>query len=568
MKLSIGQHSTAGRKNRNEDSFGILMPKGSLLSAKGVAITLADGMSGSEAARIASDTCVKGFLTDYYDTPESWSVQQSAEQVLGSLNRWLHAQGQSAYLARCGMVSTFSAIILKQDGGHLFHVGDSRIYRLRDGALEQLTRDHRIPAGKGQSYLSRGMGADPDLDVDYRCLALEEGDIFVLTTDGVHEYAAANDMVRLVTGNLEDLDQAARYVTDAAFAAGSNDNLTCQIVRIDALDRDGEAAHLSGLSALPFPPPLDPGMILDGYRIIREIHASQRNQVYLAEDLLSGLRVCLKTPSLSYADDADYIEAFQREDWAGRRVTSPHLLKVLAPSRERSCLYSVSEFVDGLTLRQWLYDHPEAELATIRDILGQLAKGLRALHRREMIHQDLKPENVMIDRDGVVKIIDFGSVRLTGVDKQGGGAMVVPGGTQSYRAPEYLLKGSADRRADLYSLGVLAYEMMTGALPYGKGFANAASIHRLDYRPASRINPDVPYWVDGALKKAVAKEPGRRYAVLSEFIADLSKPNPAFRPFEQQPFLERDPVRFWQWTSLVLAMIAAGLLGWVVLLKT
>ena len=564
MKLSIGQHSTAGRKNRNEDSYGILLPEGALLSAKGVAITLADGMSGSEAARIASDTCVKGFLTDYYDTPESWSVRYSAEQVLGSLNRWLYAQGQSAYLARAGMVSTFSALVLKSGSGHLFHVGDSRIYRLRGGDLEQLTRDHRIPAGEGGSYLSRGMGAEPDLEVDYRSVPLETGDIFILATDGVHEYVAANDVVRLVHDWPDDLDRAAERLTEKAYQAGSNDNLTCQIVRIEELPDQDEEAYLKSLQELPFPPPLEPGMILDGYKVVREIHASKRTQLYLAVDQESGAEVALKTPSVNYADDPVFIEMFRREEWAGKRVSSPHLLKVLEPDRRRTSLFYVTEYVEGLTLRQWLYDHPDADIASIRDILKQVAIGLRALHRREMIHQDLKPENIMIDRHGTVRIVDFGSVKIAGLDEI---SLPVepPGllGTEGYTAPEYHLGGRVDRRADLFALGVIAYEMLTGRLPYGKGFSNAASIHKQDYRPARRINPDIPVWLEGALKKAVAKDPNRRYAVLSEFVADLTKPNPAFREYEALPLLERNPVRFWQGVSFMLSVVICGLMLWI-----
>ena len=555
MKLSIGQFSGAGRKNRNEDSYGILMPDGPLLSAKGVAITLADGMSGSEAAKIASDTCVKGFLTDYYDTPESWSVRHSAEQVLGSLNRWLYSQGQSLYLARTGMISTFSALVLKSGTGHMFHVGDSRIYRLRDGDLEQLTRDHRIQAGADKSYLARGMGAEPDLEVDYRKIALEEGDIFLLATDGVYEFVAANDMVRLVAENENDLDKAAEQLAGIAYEQGSNDNLTCQYVRIDELALADERTYLRTLQDLAFPPPLEPGMILDGYKIQRELYSSKRTQVYLAVDEETGDQVTLKTPSPNYADDPVFIEMFLREEWAGRRVNSPHVLKVLDQTRQRQFLYYVTEYVDGITLRQWSYDHPDPSIAEVRDLVRQIALGLRAMHRREIIHQDLKPENILIDPFGTVKLIDFGSARVAGLAEIET-PLEEPSlvGTEGYTAPEYHLGKRIDRRVDLFSLGVIAYELLTGALPYKKGFTNAASTNKLEYVSASLLNPDLPPWIDGALRKAVAKQPNRRYAVLSEFIADLTKPNPQFSEFEARALMERDPVGFWKGVSLLLTI--------------
>ena len=561
MKLSIGQFSGAGRKNRNEDSYGILMPDGPLLSAKGVAITLADGMSGSEAAKIASDTCVKGFLTDYYDTPDSWSVRHSAEQVLGSLNRWLYSQGQSLYLARTGMISTFSALVLKSGTGHMFHVGDSRIYRLRDGDIEQLTRDHRIQVGSDKSYLARGMGAEPDLEVDYRKFSLEEGDIFLLATDGVYEFVAANDMTRLVAENENDLDLAAEKLAGIAYEKGSNDNLTCQYVRIDELALADEKTYLRTLQNLTFPPPLEPGMILDGYKIKRELHASKRTQVYLAVDEETDEQVILKTPSPNYADDPTYIEMFLREEWAGRRVNSPHVLKVLDQTRPRQFLYYVTEYVEGVTLRQWSFDHPDPPVADVREIIRQIALGLRAMHRREMIHQDLKPENILIDTFGTVKLIDFGSARVAGLAEiESPIDMPDLVGTEGYSAPEYHLGKRIDRRVDLYSLGVITYELLTGQLPYGKGFVNSASVNKLEYVSASYRNPDIPVWIDGALRKAVAKQPSRRYAVLSEFVTDLSKPNPQFAEFEARALLERDPVGFWKGVSAILGGIVLCLL--------
>ena len=558
LRLSAAQRSEAGIKPVNEDSVGIHIPDPPLLTSKGAAAVIADGMSTSEGGREAAEACVTGFLSDYFSTPESWSVETSGEKILGALNRWLYGQGQQRFGNSRGLVTTLSVLVIKSHLASLFHVGDTRIYRLRGGELERLTQDHNLVIGGDKSCLSRAMGVDPHVDIDYRCLPLETGDLFLLTTDGVHGFLPDARLRELLQYHGDALDAAADHIIEAALAAGSDDNLSVQLLRVDALPDAGDAEFYRQLTALPFPPPLSPGMKLDGFRILRELHASSRTQVYLAEREDSGERVALKTPSVNYEDDPLYIDQFLHEEWAGRRLHSPHLLRVLAPPEGRQCLYSVTELVEGQTLRAWMDDHPLPPLSEVRDIARQIAQGLRVMHRQEMIHQDLKPENIMIDRDGLVKIIDFGSTKIAGIAE-----IRTPLerdrllGTRDYTAPEYLLGHPGSNRSDIYSLGVVVYEMLTGHLPYAQP-PTARNLKRLRYRSARRFNPEIPDWMDGALQKAVQLDPARRHARLSELIHDLSQPNDALRPDTPLPLIERNPLGFWR--TLALLSLAANLL--------
>src|SRR3954463_25513 len=147
LKISVGQCADKGRKESNQDFHGVLIPSEPLLGLKGIAIVLADGISSSSVSRIASESAVKGFLTDYYCTPESWSVRTSAQRVLEATNSWLHAQtrrSQYSYDKDKGYVCTLSAMVIKSTTAHIFHVGDARIYRVAGNTLEQLTDDHRV----------------------------------------------------------------------------------------------------------------------------------------------------------------------------------------------------------------------------------------------------------------------------------------------------------------------------------------------------------------------------------------------------------------------------------------
>jgi len=567
LKISVGQFSDRGRKETNQDFHGVLIPDEPLLSLKGISVVLADGISTSTVSHVAAESAVKGFLTDYYCTSESWSVRTSAQRVLEATNSWLHSQTRSqyAYDKDRGYVCTLSAMVIKSTTAHLFHIGDSRIYRLSGNTLEQLTNDHRIVISSQQSYLGRALGVNPQVEIDYQMFRLEQGDVFVLATDGIYEHLSARRIAKSVNEGAADLEAAARAIVEQAFEAGSADNLTVQIIRIDGLP-DGAAIEVFGQPPeLPLPPLLEARMVFDGYRIVRELHGSSRSHIYLAVDIETDAVVTLKIPSIDLRDDGAYLKRFLIEEWVARRIDSPHVLKPCLPSRRRNFLYVVTEYIDGQTLSQWMIDNPAPDLETVRDIVEQIAKGLRAFHRKEMLHQDLRPDNIMIDRTGTVKIIDFGSTRITGVaEAEPFGPCDDILGTLQYTAPEYFLGEPATARSDLFSLGVITYQMLTGKLPYGAQAAQArtrAQFGRLRYRPAAHGRREIPVWVDGTLERAVHPNPLRRHDSLSEFLFDLRTPNANYVNTSASPLIERNPLLFWKGMTVVLAIAVVVLLA-------
>ncbi|WP_338828532.1 protein kinase domain-containing protein [Bradyrhizobium sp. 27S5] len=568
LKISVGQFSDKGRKDTNQDFHGVLIPDEPLLGLKGVAVVLADGISSSSVSRVAAESAVKSFLTDYYCTSESWSVKSSAQRVLEATNSWLHAQtrrSQNPYDKDKGYVCTLSAMVIRSTTAHLFHVGDSRIYRVAGTSLEQLTNDHRVVISSQQSYLGRALGVNPQLEIDYQNLPLERGDTFLLVTDGIYEHVAPRQLAKTILDGAGDLDATAKSIVEQAYENGSPDNLTAQIIRIDALP-DGDASEVFGQpTELPLPPLLDARMLFDGYRVVRELHASHRSHIYLAVDEETGTTVTIKIPSIDLRDDGAYLKRFVMEEWVAKRIDSPHVLKPFLPQRRRNFLYVTMEYIDGQTLTQWMIDSPSPALETVRDITEQIAKGLRAFHRKEMLHQDIRPDNIMIDRTGTVKIIDFGSTRIAGVADAApsGGEDIL--GTQQYTAPEYFLGDAGTARSDLFSLGVVTYQMLTGRLPYGAQIARArtrSDFNRLVYRPAGHGGRDVPNWVDGALERAVHANPLKRYESFSEFLFDLRNPNAKYLTTSSTPLIERNPVLFWKSTTLLLALVVVLLLAY------
>jgi serine/threonine protein phosphatase PrpC len=566
LKISVGQHSDKGRKDTNQDFHGVLIPREPLLGLKGIAVVLANGISSSSVSRIAAESTVKGFLTDYYCTSESWSVKTSAQRVIAATNSWLHSQtrrSQYSYDKDKGYVCTMSAMVLKSATAHIFHVGDSRIYRVSGNSLEQLTNDHRVAISSQQSYLSRAIGVNPQIEIDYQALPMAKGDVFLLTTDGVHEHVGPRFIAKAIADRPEDLDCAAQAIVAEAFKQGSTDNLTVQIVRIDEVPA-GQASEVIGpAAALPLPPLLEARMEFDGYRIVREVHGSSRSHIYLAVDIETDTQVIIKIPSIDLRGDEAYLKRFMMEEWVARRINSAHVLKPGRQQRRRNFLYIVTEYVDGQTLRQWMIDNPRPHLETARDVTEQIAKGLRAFHRMEMLHQDLRPDNVMIDRTGTVKIIDFGSTRVAGVVEADPLARDDILGTAQYTAPEYFLGESGTSRSDLFSLGVITYQMLTGKLPYGAQVARTrtkAQQRRLTYAPAREANPEVPAWIDDVLERAVHVDPYKRHEALSEYLHDLRHPKENYNNSSFKPLLERNPLIFWKVLSLILGCVVLLLL--------
>ena len=557
LTVSIGSATNKGVKAVNQDALGSVIPPEPMLSSKGIVLAMADGISSSEVSQIASETAISGFLEDYYCTSDSWSVKTSAQKVIRSINSWLYAQTRNSpyrFNKDKGYVCTFSALVLKSNTAHLFHSGDTRIYRLSGQQLEQLTEDHRRVVSADVSYLTRALGIEQTFDIDYQTKLLEPNDIYIIATDGVYDFLESGQIANTLL-NSTTLTIAAETIIEQALSLGSDDNLSVQIVRIDHVP-DYQLDEVHQLTMLPLPPRLLPRMQFDGYDILREIYISSRSHVFLARDIDSQQTVVIKTPSTELRNDKQYLERFMLEEWIAKRINNPHVAKAVISNRKRNFLYLVTEFIDGISLNQWMIDNPKPKLEQVRDIIEQTAKGLQAFHRQEMIHQDLRPANIMIDSTNTVKIIDFGSTFIAGVTDAN--TEEIMRGTIRYSAPEYFLGQLGTQASDIFSLAVITYQMLSGKFPYSAKIAQAKSVsaqNKLNYQSIINDDSELPVWLDDTLEHALKMNPLKRYNELSEFIHDLRQPNKLFLAKTRPPLLQRDPVMFWQGISLLLVIL-------------
>jgi len=566
LQLFFGGYSCAGVKEENQDAFAALVPSASELASKGAVAVLSDGVSSASKAAEAAQLAVTQFTSEYYATPETWSTKKSAGKVITSLNQWLFSQDSQLETLHHSQsqqwLTTFSALILKSNTGYIFHVGDSRISKYRRQELEPITRDHNQKQGSSHVVLTRALGADSRLKVDVHQVDLHCGDIYLLTCDGVHDFLS-NSQLRACLKSISkapdnnELERVSKHIVQKALAAGSDDNVSCLLVYVKSVPNRKVEEIERDLLSKAIPPALKPGMKLDGYKVLKTIHASIRSHLYLVEHEGEARPMVLKAPSVNFSDDPIYLQSFIREAWVGERINQANVMKVKSAPNSSQFLYHICEYIEGQTLTEWIQENPKASISQVKDIIKQLIAALRAFQRLDMVHRDLKPDNIMINRYGHIKLIDYGTVYVASLaENYDSLEESVPQGSVNYIAPETLLNLTADFKSDLFSLGVICFQLLTGELPYKPmkraevSFSNYSQWH---YRSAKQFRPDLPIWLDLSLQQATRADPNLRYQAYSEFFGDLTRPNiTAIEEYKKQPLLQRDPVKFWQGLSLLL----------------
>lgn len=562
----------AGIKSANEDAIAQDVPSDRhLLTYKGACFALADGVSTAEAGQQASSRAVNRFCHEYRQTPDSWSVAYSAQQLLATINNELYELSHQFVHDQKGYLTTFTALIVKSQTAYFFHIGDSRLYHWREGVLVQLSQDHTTVLSGQRQFLGRALGMDARVELQQGSISVKPGDRFLLCSDGLSDFVSP-DLLQQAVSAADDLEQTALQLKQQALAQGSDDNISLILLEIIALPEQSLDDLNQYLTRLPFPPALSAGMKLDGYKVLQELFASSRSHLYLVEDEASGAQLVLKCPSLNFDDDALYIDRFIREEWIGLRIASDYVVNVVRQSRPRTFLYYLMEYLEGQSLEQWFERQPKPlKPALAIELVKQIAEGLKAFHRMGAIHQDLKPGNIMYLSNGQLKIVDFGSVYVAGLAEiysplQHDAAL----GTAAYSDPHYLLGHNSGVQGDIYALATIAYELFSGGhLPYGNAVEEcrtAADYDKLRYLSASQFNPVIPTWFDRALQKGVSLDLSQRYQSITQLLTDLQQPNPAFLHEEVKQEHKTNPLLFWQLLS-GFWFITLLLVVWLFLLR-
>lgn len=554
LVVNSGHATRTGPRERNEDFVGMVTPGEPDLSTKGVLAAVADGVSGSDGGREASEYTVRGLLADYYATPDTWPVTQSLDSVIKAINSWVQRQG-TARRELAGMATTLTAVVLRGSFYYFSHVGDTRLYLLRGGALSRLTTDHVWDRPEMQHVLTRAVGLDSRLAIDHGMGELRERDVFLLVSDGVWssltEYDLAHALSDVALGRVDAMS-CANGLADAALEAGSRDNCTALVLRVDAMPTENLRDALMTSHALPLPPRLKPGQSLDGYQVESVIHASRATLLYRVHDPRSQRLLVLKTLHPDLANDAHERAAFAHEEWLAKRVVARFFPQVIAPE-QRNYLYYLSTWHEGATLQQQLDAGMHFTAPEVLACGEKLARAVGALHRRSILHRDIKPANIHLGADGELRLLDLG-VAISELEAEDG-IDAPQAGTPSFLAPEQFDNAPPSRRTDVYAAGVTLYQMLTRHYPYG-------DIEPFQHprfgepTPPSRYRPDIPLWLENVLLRAVARDPADRFETAEEFLLALERgaANPV-APRTPTPLAKRNPASLWRAVAVVAIVI-------------
>lgn len=550
LHVGVGQATLRGARTENQDFVACYVgPARGKLTINLIA-ALSDGMGGARGGRVAAESTVRGFIEACLGQPGTLGVARIGAMAAEAVNRWVYSMGRSDPGLN-GMACTLSALLLCGRSAHLVHIGDSRIYRLREGVLTQLTTDHTLGAPGTTHALTRAIGAQDSLRVDHAKEAVLLHDRYLICSDGVHGQVSRKEIHALLARRAAPKETAEQLVELAAGTTDS-DNATALVIDILALPETQFADLELAIAEHPLRQAPASGDVIDDYALGEMLGDGPYMRVFKAHDRRNDRAVVLKFPKSRPGLDGLLRAALLREMWITSRVRSPFVTESLEPPGDRrTCLYGVLPFYEGETLEQRLTRRPPMSLAAGLGIAIQLTKALAALHRAGIVHRDVKPENIMLEVNGGLKLLDLGVARLRQFDDED--TLEAPG-TRSYMAPELFTGTVADESTDLFALGVTVYRMFTGgSYPYGE--VEAFSHPRFGKAtPLTKSRPDLPAWLDRSLSRAIALERRERYADAIEFGFELEHGSVRATPqsMETPSLYDRNPVRFWQLVSVAL----------------
>jgi len=497
---------------------------------------------------LAARSTLQALALDYYATPETWGVAQALDRLLLAQNRWLQANGGGQPL-----LTTVSALVMRGRRFTMAHVGDCRVYRWHDGQLQRISEDHVWDQPGMQHVLKRALGLDQHLVLDFLDGELRLDESFVLLSDGI--WAVLGDTaIAAILRDQPDLHSAAQTLVNAAHLAGSQDNASALLVRVDALGATSIGDALIHLQQWPLPPALKSGQEFEGWQVEGILAQSQQSLLYRVRDSQQQPWL-LKTLPGRLHDDPQAGQALLSEEWFLKRVAGRHFPEVHAASQRQHLYYVMREY-SGSTLAQLYAQVGPLPLSQWLDLAERLIKALGLLHRRQILHRDIKPENLLLGDDGELRLLDFGLAYCPGLSEDQ--IFTLPG-TPSYIAPEAFRGDAPTPQQDLYALGVTLYYLLTGHFPYGEIEAFQRPRFGVPIS-ASRYRPDLPEWLTQSLERAVAADPGQRFETAEEWLLLIEQGERRSLSVRPRPLIEREPLKVWRTLALLSLLMNLVLL--------
>ncbi|WP_409312810.1 protein kinase domain-containing protein [Pseudomonas putida] len=543
LQLSFAQASATGPRAENQDALRLVTPAPELAASKGYLFALADGVSQCADGGLAARASLQALALDYYATPATWSVAQALDRLLLAQNRWLRAQGSGQPL-----LTTLSALVLRGRRFTLAHVGDCRVYRWHEGNLQCLSEDHVWDQPGMQHVLKRALGLDQHLLVDYLEGELQPGECFLLLSDGV--WASLGEQhIQAVLREQTDLQLAADTLVASAHLNGSKDNASALLVQVEQLGTANLGDTLAQLQQWPVPGPLREGQVIDGWQV-ETLHAHSRQSLLYKVRDSQNQPWLLKTLPTAREQEPGAAQGLLLEEWFLRRIAGRHFPELHAASQRQHLYYVMREY-PGQNLAALLAEQGPLPLPQWLEVARQLLQAVGVLHRRNLLHRDIKPDNLHLGRDGQLRLLDFGLAYCPGLSED---PLHELPGTPSYIAPEAFDGHPPSPRQDLYAVGVTLFHLLTGHYPYGEveAFQRPRFGQPIN---AARYRPDLPEWLQHNLLQAVASDPAQRFETAEHWLLLLERGDRQELPSRPRPLLEREPLKVWRTLALLSLLI-------------
>ena len=548
MKVSSAFSTSAGPiRPKNEDTVVFWQSADEEeRQSRGAISIVADGVGGHGNGDIASRKAAETALRIFRESPLTMQVKPLMDEIFSRANLALFDSGIADHKVS-GMATTLSVCIFRDKQLFIGHVGDTRAYLVRHEQIKRLTQDHSYTGlqvklrliteneARGshlRSVLTRCVGSEPVVRYDFKKVRLLRHDRIFQCTDGLYCFMSDGELSEGV--DRLPMEEICPYLESLAIRRGTDDNLSAQVVQIDLLDEPKFYRPLSILKQPESQPQgqssgheVQPGETLDNRFLIESvISRSGMASIFKARDNTTGGLVALKVPHMQFEADVAFFSRFQREAEIGKQLNHPNILKFYdVPEQSRP--YIAMELLEGKTLADLMNEVRPFPVDDARQIASRICDGLSHMHEHKIVHRDLKPQNIMLLKDGSLRIMDFGIAKSMEARRLTFAGFSTTLGTPDYMAPEQVKGYRGDERTDLYSLGAMLYEMTTGSTPFDGPNPFIVMNSRISGDPVAprKRNPDIPPEVEEIILHAMERDPRMRFPSAAAMKAELDDPS-------------------------------------------
>ena len=543
MELIYGELSSVGTvRPRNEDCVGFWQPESiEEKRSRGAIAVLADGVGGQGRGDIASRLAVEVSLKVFREAKEDLSPQQLLTQVFHAANLAVFDKSMEDKSSK-RMATTLAIAIFRNEHVTVGNVGDTRVYLARKGEIKQISTDHSYVAmqrkfglisedearrSDNRFILTRSVGQEPVIRVDVEDVAVQKGDHIVLCSDGLHSCVADGEICKIVGRYAPG--PACRQLVALAEQRGTDDNVSAQVIQIEEIEavgyyRGAPMFHKPAEKAVTGE--VEAGQLLDDRFFMHEmISRSSMATIYRATDRQTKQMVAVKVLHMQFESDPGFFSRFLREEEIGLKLQHPNVLKFF-PVEKKSRPYIVTEYLRGYTLAHLLNSIRPMPVFDALKLASHICDALAYLHGAGVVHRDLKPQNIMMCYNGTIRLMDFGIARTEGRRITYTGFTPALG-TPAYMAPEQVKGKRGDARTDIYSLGAMLYEMLTGHTPFEGETTLIVMNARLIGDPVAprQFEPNLPPEVEEIVLHAMERDPANRYQSAADMKTDIDDPD-------------------------------------------